>query len=62
MPDCTCSKHAWSPTCPKHGNQPLRTKTGRILTDEEIEALAAEAERGYDISQIQDRFRRGDAT
>lgn len=26
----------------------LRTKTGRVLTDEEIQALADEAERGYD--------------
>jgi Arc/MetJ-type ribon-helix-helix transcriptional regulator len=29
-----------------------RTKTGRILTDEEIEALAAEAEGGYDVTEV----------
>lgn len=28
------------------------TKTGKVLTDEDIEALADEAERGYDVSQI----------
>ena len=28
-----------------------RTKTGRILTDADIEALADEAERGYDVEQ-----------
>ena len=31
---------------------PIRTKTGKVLTDADIEALADEAERGYDISQI----------
>ena len=29
-----------------------RTKTGRILTDAEIEALADEAERGYDVTHL----------
>jgi predicted HicB family RNase H-like nuclease len=29
-----------------------RTKTGRVLTDADIEALADEAERGYDVEQI----------
>ncbi|HTH13421.1 MAG TPA: hypothetical protein VMB23_03425 [Spirochaetia bacterium] len=29
-----------------------RTKTGRILTPEDIQALADEAEEGYDVSQI----------
>jgi hypothetical protein len=28
-------------------NTPLVTKTGKVLTDEDIEALADEAERGY---------------
>lgn len=31
------------------------TKTGRVLTDEEIEALADEAERGYDLDRIRPR-------
>lgn len=30
-----------------------RTKTGRILTESDVEKLAAEAERGYDISAIE---------
>jgi hypothetical protein len=29
------------------------TKTGRVMTDAEIEALADEAERGYDVSGLQ---------
>jgi len=29
-----------------------RTKTGRVLTDADIEALADEAERGYDVEQL----------
>lgn len=29
---------------------PFVTSTGRVLTDEDFEALADEAERGYDIS------------
>jgi hypothetical protein len=29
-----------------------RTKTGRILTEEELEELAAEAERGYDVEEL----------
>ena len=28
------------------------TKTGKLLTEAEIEALADEAERGYDVSQM----------
>src|SRR4051812_37208194 len=28
------------------------TKTGKVLTDEDIEALADEAERGYDVSSF----------
>jgi type I restriction enzyme, R subunit len=31
---------------------PYRTKSGRILTEREIEALAAEAERGYDVDEL----------
>jgi hypothetical protein len=30
----------------------FRTKSGRILTGEDIQALAAEAERGYDIADV----------
>ena len=33
------------------------TKTGRILSDAEIEALADEAERGYDVEELQQRRR-----
>ena len=29
-----------------------RTKTGKVLTDADIEALADEAERGYDVSHL----------
>lgn len=36
------------------------TKTGKVLTDEDIEALADEAERGYDVSQIVARPPRSD--
>lgn len=32
----------------------IRTKSGRILTDEDIQALADEAERGYDITKLQE--------
>jgi hypothetical protein len=32
--------------------KPYRTKSGRVLTDAEIEALADEAERGYDIDHL----------
>lgn len=31
---------------------PLRTKTGRLITDAEIDEWAAEAETGYDVSEI----------
>ena len=35
------------------------TKTGKVLTNEDIEALADEAERGYDVSHlIEDRCER----
>ncbi len=29
----------------------VRTRSGRVLTEEDIEALADEAERGYDLSK-----------
>lgn len=34
---------------------PYITKTGKVLTDADIEALADEAERGYDISKLKPR-------
>jgi hypothetical protein len=33
-------------------NPPYRTRGGRILTQEELDALAAEAERGYDVEKL----------
>lgn len=35
----------------------VRTKTGRVLTDAEIQALADEAERGYDVDTLKTRGR-----
>lgn len=35
-------------------DQPYVTKTGRELSDDEVEALAAEAERGFDVSHLRD--------
>jgi len=34
-----------------------RTKSGRVLTDAEIQKLADEAERGYDVEHLRDRPR-----
>jgi hypothetical protein len=31
---------------------PLRTKTGRVLTSEDLDALVEEAERGYDVGTL----------
>lgn len=31
--------------------EPYRTKTGRVLTERELDALVAEAERGYDVDE-----------
>lgn len=36
----------------EYGRGGLVTKAGRELTDAEIQDLAAEAERGYDVGQI----------
>jgi hypothetical protein len=33
--------------------RPFRTATGRVLSDEEIQALADEAEQGYDIDKLE---------
>jgi hypothetical protein len=38
--------------------KPYVTKTGKILTEEDIEALADEAEQGYDVSRLRERKRR----
>ena len=35
----------------RSGRQTLRTKSGELITDEDVDALAAEAEAGYDLSQ-----------
>lgn len=40
---------------PSQPAKELRTKTGRVMTDEEIQALADEAERGYDVESITPR-------
>ena len=34
-----------------------RTPTGKVLTDADIEALAGEAERGYDVAVLRSRRR-----
>jgi hypothetical protein len=31
--------------------EPSRTKSGRVLNDEDLDALVAEVERGYDVKQ-----------
>lgn len=41
----------------KHGV--VVTRTGKVLSDKEIEDLAAEAERGYEIDQLRERKLRG---
>ncbi len=41
----------WS-TPTSRGEAPYVTKTGKVLTTEDIEALADEAERGYDVSHL----------
>jgi hypothetical protein len=38
-----------------------RTKTGKVLTDAVIEAMADEAERGYDVEVLMARRRSRDA-
>jgi hypothetical protein len=37
--------------------KPFTTRTGRVLCDAEIEALADEAERGYDVKVLKPRRR-----
>ena len=36
---------------------PFKTKTGKVLSDADIEALADEAERGYDVEALKTRRR-----
>lgn len=40
--------------CRVCGVEGYRTKTGRILTNDDIERLADEAERGYDVSKLRE--------
>lgn len=40
---------------PKPDQGPFVTKTGRVLTEGDIEALADEAERGYDVEHLRDK-------
>jgi hypothetical protein len=37
--------------------KPYKTKTGKVLTDAEIEAMADEAEGGYDVETLKTRRR-----
>lgn len=37
--------------------KPVKTKTGKVLTEAEIEAMADEAERGYDVEMLRERRR-----
>lgn len=37
--------------------KPYRTKTGKVLTDADIEAMADEAERPYDVETLETRRR-----
>jgi Ribbon-helix-helix protein, copG family len=38
-------------------SKPHRTKTGKVLTDADIETLAAEVERDYDVAPLRARGR-----
>lgn len=42
-------------------SKPYRTKTGKVLTDADIETLATEVERDYDVAPLKTR-RRGRPT
>ncbi len=69
QPSCTCTYGAYlrhgggtdwgivtfDDECPDHGEQEeIRTKSGRLMTNDEFERLADEAEQGYDISHLID--------
>jgi hypothetical protein len=41
-----------TPEAATAGEDPLVTKTGKVLTDEEIQALADEAEEGYEVEAV----------
>lgn len=43
------------PEFDEDGRRVYRTKTGRALTAEDFEALADEAERGYDVEHLKER-------
>jgi hypothetical protein len=47
-------EHGGTCACPC-GAVRLVTKTGKVLTDEDLETLAAEAEAGYDLDQLRER-------
>jgi len=52
--------YAWSDYeycsyCRNFRERPLVTKTGKVLTEEDISRLADEAEEGYDVSNLKDR-------
>jgi uncharacterized protein (DUF4415 family) len=38
-------------------SKPYTTKTGKVLTDADIEAMADDAERGYDVEELKTRRR-----
>jgi hypothetical protein len=37
--------------------KPYKTKTGKVLTDVDVEAMADQAERGYDVETLKTRRR-----
>lgn len=64
-PESDLPMFVFNSDCPLHGEgdwrdeEPvLRTKTGRVLSEAEIEALAAEAEAGFDVSKLRPRATR----
>lgn len=46
----------------RQDTEPIVTKSGRVLTNADIEALSDEAERGYDVSKMVTRKHRGGVT
>src|SRR5713101_3391158 len=54
-PSMTCSREGWTPMAEKL--KTYKTKTGKVLTDVDIEAMADEAERGYDVEALKTRRR-----
>jgi hypothetical protein len=62
-PSTPCPSDRHSTTCsrkrrtPMADGKPHTTKTGRVLSDAEIESLADEAEGGYDVEELKQRRR-----